>query len=110
MCWIARNDNPIASMMHLNVNTSSKSQMHPKEQLGGDKCPLVHKNQNRNFFKIINPFNIHTSKRYSCLFMPPLNRFSDKFEILRTLKKALTVRHWKQNLLNRHPTIKRIDH
>jgi len=82
LCWVARNDNPIASMMHLNVNTSSKSQMHPTTQLGGDKCPLVHKNQKRNFFKIINPFNIHTPKGYSCLFMPPLNRFSDKFEII----------------------------
>ena len=45
-------------------------------------------------------FGLKTEKR----------EFSEKFEILKTLKKALTVRHWKQNLKNRYPTIKRIDH
>ena len=85
LCWVPRNDNVIAANLNLNVNTSSKSQLHPKEQLGGEGAFLVEKNQNRNFFKIINPFNIHTPKGYSCLFIPPVNSFSDKFEIIQAI-------------------------
>lgn len=80
--WVARNDNSTALSVHLNVNNSASSQMHPIEQVGGKKCPMTKRNHNRNFFKIINPFNIITPKGYSCLFIPPVNRFSEKFEII----------------------------
>jgi hypothetical protein len=44
--------------------------------------PLVEKNKNFPFYKILNPWHIKTPKGYSCLFVPPLNNSDDRFSII----------------------------
>lgn len=63
----------------LNVNTQ-QPQFHPTFQVEGS--PLVEKNKNLPFYKILNPFKIYTPPGYSCLFVPPLNNKDDRFEII----------------------------
>jgi hypothetical protein len=63
----------------LNVNTPDP-QVHPVEQLKGS--PLVEKNKNLPFYKILNPFKIITPPGYSVLILPPLNNKDDRFEII----------------------------
>ena len=62
------------------INLNSGVDAHPTFQLEGS--PLLEKNKNLPFYKIINPWKIKTPKGYSCLFVPPLNNFDDRFSII----------------------------
>jgi hypothetical protein len=65
---------------HLNIN-AEKHEIHPAKQLGTE-CPFHKKNKDLPFYKILNPFSIKTPPGYSCLFVPPLNNYDDRFEII----------------------------
>lgn len=62
-----------------NVNLGGET--HPIEQVGGMKCPYVRQNQAFNIYKILNPWTVHVPSGYSVLYLPPINRYEDKFEI-----------------------------
>jgi hypothetical protein len=62
------------------INLNSGLDSHPPKQLEGS--PLVEKNKNLPFYKILNPWKIKTPKGYSCLFLPPLNNSDDRFSII----------------------------
>ena len=62
------------------VNLNSKIDSHNIKQLEGS--PLIEKNKNLAFYKILNPWKIKTPKGYSCLFVPPLNNSDDRFSII----------------------------
>jgi len=62
------------------LNLNSGVDIHPPKQLEGS--PLIEKNKNLPFYKILNPWKIKTSKGYSCLFVPPLNNTDDRFSII----------------------------
>jgi hypothetical protein len=62
------------------INLNSAVELHPVKQLEGS--PLVEKNKNLPFYKIINPWKIKTPEGYSCLFVPPLNNADDRFSII----------------------------
>jgi len=62
------------------VNLNSGFDTHPIKQLEGS--PLINKNKNLPFYKILNPWKIKTPKGYSCLFVPPLNNSDDRFSII----------------------------
>jgi|TARA_E500000318_G_C3559392_1_gene212679 hypothetical protein len=61
-------------------NLNMKAEAHPPKQVEGS--PLVKKNNNCPFFKILNPWKIKTPPGYSCLFVPPLNNSDDRFSII----------------------------
>jgi len=63
-----------------NLNLNSGIDVHPTKQLTG--FPLIKKNKNLPFYKILNPWKIKTPKGYSCLFVPPLNNSDDRFSII----------------------------
>ena len=63
---------------HINLNSGFDT--HPTVQLEGS--PLINKNKNLPFYKIVNPWKIKTPKGYSCLFVPPLNNSDDRFSII----------------------------
>jgi hypothetical protein len=63
-----------------NINLNSGVDAHPVKQLEGS--PLIEKNKNLPFYKIVNPWKIKTPKGYSCLFVPPLNNTDDRFSII----------------------------
>jgi hypothetical protein len=63
-----------------NVNLNSGLDSHSLNQL--KDSPLVDKNKNLPFYKILNPWKIKTPKGYSCLFVPPLNNSDDRFSII----------------------------
>jgi hypothetical protein len=62
------------------INLNSGLDYHPTKQLEGS--PLIDKNKNLPFYKILNPWTIKTPKGYSCLFVPPLNNSDDRFSII----------------------------
>jgi hypothetical protein len=62
------------------INLNSGFDIHPIKQLEGS--PLIEKNKNLPFYKIINPWKIKTPKGYSCLFVSPLNNADDRFSII----------------------------
>lgn len=62
------------------INLNSGIDVHPIIQSEGS--PLVDKNKNLSFYKILNPWKIKTPKGYSCLFVPPLNNSDDRFSII----------------------------
>jgi hypothetical protein len=62
------------------INLNSGLDSHSLEQLKGS--PLIEKNKNLPFYKILNPWKIKTPKGYSCLFVPPLNNSDDRFSII----------------------------
>jgi hypothetical protein len=62
------------------INLNSELDVHSIKQLEGS--PLIDKNKNLSFYKIINPWKIKTPKGYSCLFVPPLNNSDDRFSII----------------------------
>ena len=63
----------------LNLNVDPSETHHPR-QVG--KCPYLQKNKELPFYKIMNPWIITTPPGYSCLFVPPLNNFDDRFHIV----------------------------
>jgi hypothetical protein len=62
------------------INLNSGVDVHLTKQLGGS--PLVKKNKNFPFYKILNPWKIKTPNGYSCLFVSPLNNSDDRFSII----------------------------
>lgn len=62
------------------INLNASTEIHPSFQLKGS--PLVDKNKNFPFYKILNPWKIRTPKGYSCLFVSPLNNSDDRFSII----------------------------
>lgn len=62
------------------INLNSGFDIHLIKQLEGS--PLIEKNKNLSFYKILNPWKIKTPKGYSCLFVPPLNNSDDRFSII----------------------------
>jgi len=62
------------------INLNSGSATHSIKQLGDS--PLIEKNKNLPFYKILNPWKIKTPKGYSCLFVSPLNNSDDRFSII----------------------------
>jgi hypothetical protein len=62
------------------INLNSGLDSHNLKQLEGS--PLIEKNKNLPFYKILNPWKIKTPKGYSCLFVPPLNNSDDRFNII----------------------------
>jgi len=62
------------------LNYPEGPQLHKPGQLG--ESPLVEKNKNLEFHKILNPWIIVTPPGYSCLFTAPLNNRDDRFEII----------------------------
>ena len=63
----------------INLNKTTPS-IHPQFQAEGS--PLLDKNKNLPFYKILNPWKIKTPAGYSCLFIPPLNNSDDRFSII----------------------------
>lgn len=63
-----------------NVNLNYYREMHPPQQLKGS--PLIKKNLNYPFYKILNPWRIKTPPGYSCLFTAPFNNLDDRFSII----------------------------
>lgn len=61
-------------------NLNSQQDNHSIGQLEGS--PLIQKNKNLPFYKILNPWKIKTPRGYSCLFVPPLNNSDDRFSII----------------------------
>jgi len=69
------------SLLHAkSLNLNSQNDVHPVMQLEGS--PLIEKNKNLPFYKILNPWKIKTPKGYSCLFVSPLNNSDDRFSIV----------------------------
>jgi hypothetical protein len=62
------------------INLNSGFDTHSLKQVEGS--PLIEKNKNLPFYKILNPWKIKTPKGYSCLFVPPLNNADDRFSII----------------------------
>ena len=62
------------------INLNSGIDVHPIKQLEGS--PLIEKNKNFSFYKILNHWKIKTPKGYSCLFVPPLNNTDDRFSVI----------------------------
>jgi hypothetical protein len=62
------------------INLNSGFDTHSLKQVEGS--PLIEKNKNLPFYKIMNPWKIKTPKGYSCLFVPPLNNSDDRFSII----------------------------
>ena len=62
------------------INLNSAVDSHSIKQVEGS--PLIEKNKNLPFYKILNPWKIKTPKGYSCLFVPPLNNADDRFSII----------------------------
>ena len=63
-----------------NINYKGRPECHDIQQLEGS--PLVEKNKNLTFHKILNPWIIKTPPGYSTLFVPPLNNADDRFSII----------------------------
>jgi hypothetical protein len=63
-----------------NINLNSVTAIHSIKQL--EQSPLIDKNKNLPFYKILNPWKIKTPQGYSCLFLPPLNNSDDRFSII----------------------------
>jgi hypothetical protein len=76
--WGLHNMSPHLRAKFINLN--SNIEIHPTKQLEGS--PLLEKNKNLPFYKILNPWKIKTPKGYSCLFVPPLNNSDDRFHII----------------------------
>ena len=73
-----RDQSGLLHAKHINLN--SAIDVHSVKQVEGS--PLVEKNKNLPFYKILNPWKIKTPKGYSCLFVPPLNNSDDRFSII----------------------------
>ena len=63
----------------INVNRP-QADVHSTNQLKGS--PVIEKNKNLPFYKILNPWIIKTPPGYSCLFVSPLNNSDDRFSII----------------------------
>tara|TARA_R110000823_G_scaffold283627_1_gene401800 strand:- start:1136 stop:1885 length:750 start_codon:yes stop_codon:yes gene_type:complete len=81
--WVeTKSDVFLNSSIKFDANYNLGYETHPIEQLGGMQCPYVKQNQGYPLYKILNPWTIHVPKGYSVLFLPPINRPQDNFEIL----------------------------
>lgn len=75
---ISSDSNPILAEYNLNENAAE----HPPGQVGGKDSFLGKKNKGMGIPKILNPWKIETPSGYSCLFIPPMHREMDYFQIL----------------------------
>ena len=64
----------------ININVKGRPDYHETKQLKGS--PLLKKNKNLPFHKILNPWRIKTPPGYSVLFTPLLNNQDDRFSII----------------------------
>ena len=76
---------------NININYKEIPQLHNITQL--KDSPLVEKNKNLGFHKILNPFIIKTPPGYSTLFLPPLNNTDDRFSIIPGIVDTDTFSH-----------------
>jgi len=67
----------VLASKRLNINTGGEG--HDPEQLGGNKCPFVHDNKGKRFFKILNPWVVKTPPGYSTLFIQHFNNPDKRF-------------------------------
>ena len=65
---------------NININIRGRPEFHTTNQLAGS--PLIKKNKDMTFHKILNPWIITTPPGYSTLFVPPLNNSDDRFSII----------------------------
>ena len=72
-----RNSESLARATNVNLGNET----HLVEQLDGAKCPYVRQNQSFNIYKIMNPWTVTVPSGYSVLYLPPMNRYEDRFEI-----------------------------
>ena len=72
-------DDNLLSAKSINLGRRD-TEFHGIQQLNGS--PLVDKNNNQPFIKIMNPWKIITPPGYSCLFLPPMNNHDDRFSII----------------------------
>lgn len=68
----------LLNLLHVNQGQET----HPLHQVGGMKCPYAKQNQAWSIYKLLNPWTIYVPKGYSVLYMQPINRSEDRFEIL----------------------------
>lgn len=81
--WIEVNNSLIKfSNFKDELNFNLGNEYHPLHQIGGDTCPFAKANKNYNIYKLMNPWGITLPKGYSALYIPPLNRSENRFEIL----------------------------
>lgn len=78
--WVIVNHNN--QRFAANINKDQEFEIHPKKQLGGDRCPFIQTNKFYNVYKIYNPWHIKVPKGYSILFLPPINKPDPRFEIV----------------------------
>ena len=64
------------------MNFNSGEETHDIKQVGGMTCPYAKKNKAFNIYKILNPWTVNVPAGYSILYMPPINRPDDRFEII----------------------------
>ena len=62
-------------------NLNIGKEYHNTAQLGEEKCPYVKQNKKFGFYKLLNPWTVVLPKGYSALYIQPLNRYEDRFEI-----------------------------
>jgi len=65
-----------------NINFNKGHEVHPIEQIGGMACPFAKQNKGFPIYKISNPWLVTVPKGYSVLYLPPINRPNDRFEII----------------------------
>ena len=80
--WININGHVQDHTVVREVNVNRGNEIHKLSQVGGSTCPFAVTNKMVPIYKIINPWIVEVPKDYSVLYLPPLNRPDDRFEIL----------------------------
>lgn len=91
--------------MQQNIGTNN---YHHKMQLGKE-CPFHKHNNDRSYFKYVNPWYIFTPPGYSCLFVPILNEINKDFYTLSGIVETDTYHevNFPMILFNKNTTIKK---
>lgn len=63
-------------------NINSGKEVHPIGQVGGMSCPYAKTNLGYPIYKILNPWTIVVPRGYSVLYLPPINRPDNRFEVM----------------------------
>ena len=63
-------------------NMNMGDEWHSLEQIGGMSCPYAQKNKGFKIYKLNNPWVVKVPKGYGILYLPPINRNEDRFEII----------------------------
>ena len=100
---VSHDDKPVTGLFtgithYQNSNLPNKHNLnfgnpefHTTKQLEGS--PMIEKNMNLPFHKILNPWIIETPPGYSTLFVPPLNNADDRFSIIPGIVDTDTFKH-----------------